>query len=107
MNGDLWFINATDYGHTDWLDKTISDISEMACASGKDIDKPLYEKFIAGEIVAFFKTLLGDDCSLIEYVENPDLMPVQVRVMRQGSGDPCGNMHCKWWHPEERGKIDE
>jgi len=102
MPEHTWLINATEYGHADAMEDSFQDIVSLLhfCASGdKDLSRDAYRDFVAGEVVSFIKYLQGD-CSVAQYMEDPDLMPVATLVQQKGSiaarTELCSKAECRW-----------
>lgn len=100
-----WFVNATYYGHGDNLDDFYADSIEFThfCAvADKSRDREDYRRHISGMITSFIKFTLGqEDCSVLEYLQDPSLMPIDATVMYKQSAidssqDVCQQCNCKW-----------
>ena len=99
MPGPTWIVNATAYGHADFLDPTFQDIVQAIhfCATNKDADQSVYRHFTSGQVVAFISTLYHGDCECLAYLEDTSVMPVAATARKKGDTDSvCGNLYCNW-----------
>jgi len=76
MTGPTWWINATEYGHADFLDPNWEATVEESqfCLTNPDTPKEPYRRFIAGETVAFIKGILDPigNCDYFQFLETSD-----------------------------------
>lgn len=99
LAGPTWYVNATAYGHADFLDPAFQAIVQGIhfCATDPGADKDIYRSFAAGSVVAFLSGVYDGDCEAFSYLEDPATMPVQVIVEQKGAGNiACGNPYCTW-----------
>jgi len=103
--GDSWLVNATYYGHADNLDDYYADVVHFTHFCGvadETHDREDYRRFLSGEIVTFIKYIMGEeDCSVLKYLQDPSLMPIETTVMFKTSSinqqqDLCKQSECKW-----------
>lgn len=75
-----WHLIALDAGHVDLLDEGSPDFAftSISCSAGEDRDA--VRGFVAGSMVAFFRTTLLDDATASAYLETPSLMPFPARL---------------------------
>lgn len=73
MNGPIWWLNATAYGHADFLDPFYENIVEVTqfCTTNPDTPKDPYIRFVAGESVAFMFGILDPvaNCDYFKFLE--------------------------------------
>jgi len=100
MSGPTWFLNATEYGHGDFLDPFFYDAMEWLhfCATDPSTDKVIYHNFVTGEIASFIEVVYRGNCDAIKYVEDTNLMPVHATMECNTPEckveDICGNPYC-------------
>lgn len=104
-----WSINATAFGHGDLLDPYFQGSLEMLefCAYNHDAteeDFEAYRRFVAGQIVSFFKALYGgsNECvAHLAYLEDPALMLVEATEVHANPAAACPAPSCTWWPAPE------
>jgi len=89
MPGNAWLLNATEYGHGDTLDQFYVDaiqFTHFCAAAPPEQSRDNYRRFVAGEIVTFMSYLLArEPCDILNFMEDPALMPVPVVAMKKNS----------------------
>ncbi len=103
FRGPVYMINATEYGHIDIndADTFISGMVNMThgCAQNPTTTDN-YRHFVAGEFIAFLEAVYKGDCSMLNYLQDPGLMPEAVEVNSKGTAlSPCNNGRCNWLPP--------
>ncbi|XP_043238699.1 chlorophyllase-2-like [Amphibalanus amphitrite] len=91
-----WQINATQYGHGDFLDDEfwalIKDTKFCAFCSEEDCaNRAGYRDYQAGQIVSFAmaSTDPAGHCDQLQYIEDPALMPVATVIRNNRPADVC------------------
>ena len=86
MPGNAWFMNATYYGHGDFLDELFYQgmVATHFCGTDKNLDRVAYRSFTSGAVVSFIKAVLFGECDQLKFVEvisSPQSL--DIRKMRQ------------------------
>lgn len=82
--GPIWQLNATQFGHMDWLDSSISGMMSGICPSGANSNKTAYQTAVAGWTTAFtLATLAPNNTNLLPYFSKPTLAPVAPVLAQQ------------------------
>jgi len=99
MSGPTWFVNATEYGHGDFLNPIAVESIKLLhfCASNDDTDKHVYRHFVSGEIASFIRVIFNDECDAMEYIQDPTKMPIKVTTQCNECDVTtiCNNPYCK------------
>ncbi|XP_018028085.2 uncharacterized protein LOC108683295 [Hyalella azteca] len=79
-----WFLNATEFGHFDYCNLLFQEAAAVShfCATNREaglLEFSKYRSFVPGTAVAFFFSLLEDDCqTYLPYLQDTSAMPVAV-----------------------------
>jgi len=99
MDGPTWFVNATDYGHGDFLDPFEYNVMEKIhfCATDANTDKDIYRRFVTGEIASFVEVVYKGNCDSMKYIADPSMMPITAtsECNRCEVAEICGHPYCK------------
>lgn len=82
MSGPAWYINATDYGHADFMDSGAQKLVEENdfCGNNPKTPKKEYNQFVGGQVVSFLKAVLDpvDNCYLFENLERSGTLGIET-----------------------------
>ncbi|KAK3869538.1 hypothetical protein Pcinc_025157 [Petrolisthes cinctipes] len=102
-----WGINATEFGHGDFLDPAFQHAIEAGNVCGwnhdateEELDE--YRRYIAGQLVTFHTALYTDtgDCSeYLPYLQDPGMMLVVTESVYQNPSGGCPMAGCMWSPP--------
>lgn len=87
--GPIWMINATDYGHGDWLDWPLQPIMDIVCATDPKSVKYPYLASVAGWTSSFVNAFftVGHE-QWMEYVVNPSKeVPVPLNTEQRNKSN--------------------
>jgi len=76
MQGPIWNVNATKYGHVDCLDGLVGTIGGEVCASNRLANNKKYRKMLATSITTFLGAVFDghtDDLALLEDASKFDI----------------------------------
>jgi len=104
MPGNVWLVNATDFGHADYLDQIYCDTIEFThfCAAApRDAPRDDYRRFISGEAVTFMSYVLGTQSEdVLRFIEDTSLMPINATAFHKASTvyshSDYSKGHCDW-----------
>ncbi len=103
FRGPVYMINATEYGHIDVNDADSYVSGFVNATHGCSLNEATtddYRYFVAGEYIAFLEAVFKGNCSMLTYLEDPDVMPEVVEVTTKGTTlSPCNNGRCVWIPP--------
>ncbi|XP_071542574.1 uncharacterized protein [Panulirus ornatus] len=100
-----WSINATEFGHADFLDPPFAEAVGTTgfCSYNNDAtaeEFSVYRRFVAGQTVTFIKALLeeeeGDCGQYLPYLEDTTLMPVAAEERHVNDIGGCPVAGCSW-----------
>ncbi|CAL4166029.1 unnamed protein product, partial [Meganyctiphanes norvegica] len=99
-----WSINATEYGHGDFLnlEAALILVETRLCGDsyqGDDFAEGVarYRAFVAGQMVAFCKAVLEEDCSsYLPEIEDASRMSVAATVRIHNPNNECPKPSCTW-----------
>ena len=75
---------------------SLNELVGICGHSPDDVDYGAYMDFVAGQAVALFDGVSGQDCDLLSYLEDVDLMPVDTTAKLKGDGlGACYNSGCR------------
>jgi hypothetical protein len=90
MRGPAWQINATYFGHMDFVDikavNKLNNIFDIACAGNRTADNREYISLVGGGVVAFMDMIYNKQSKSEMYLTNAKLMPTVV-TLRQSNMD--------------------
>jgi pimeloyl-ACP methyl ester carboxylesterase len=83
LNCPKWFINATDFGHADWIDPEFYKAIQLTkfCATNDHGPLQEYRNFISGATVSFLNGVFQQQCSDLKYIEDPQLIPKGINTV--------------------------
>jgi len=84
-SGPIWMANATQYGHMDLNDPSVSGIGGVICASDKEPKEP-YHLQVAGLTSAFLSMVFKGDMSAEDVLTSASKMPVSTEVQHDYNG---------------------
>lgn len=97
-NSPRWSVNATEFGHMDFVDPEFN--TGGFCATNSEAteeDFDAYRKFVAGQTVAFISAVFEEDCDpYLNAIEAPSDYLVEGSVRIENSGGSCPVPHCTW-----------
>jgi len=76
MQGPVWNVNATHYGHVDCLDSAVGLVGGLMCPSKPLANKKKYREMLAKTVTTFLGAVLDgktDDLALLEDASNFDV----------------------------------
>nr|XP_053655894.1 uncharacterized protein LOC128704775 [Cherax quadricarinatus] len=100
-----WSINATEFGHGDFLDPSYLEVLEVLDLCGYNEDATpdefdAYRRYVAGQTVTFVKALFSDTCDdLMPYLEDPSQMLVNTVEKHTNPLGGCPVAGCSWSPP--------
>ena len=89
MQGPIWNVNATKYGHVDCLNSGVGAIGGIMCPTKPLTNKGKYRKMLAKSITTFLGAVLDgktDDLALLEDAKSSTLSDVEVVVRNDLKG---------------------
>jgi chlorophyllase len=94
MNGQIFSINATAWGHADLITPCVTSAcpahpgTALNCPTADD-----YLSFLSASSVAFMKGVLGGDCGYFNLLTDTSKMPVNA-VTKNTGVDSCPRAYC-------------
>jgi hypothetical protein len=92
MQGPVWNVNATQYGHVDCLDSGISLVGGIMCPTKPFSNKKKYRKMLASSITTFLGALFDGKTEDLSLLEDASKFDIEVVVRQDLKGLAHGDV---------------
>ena len=86
MQGPVWNVNATKYGHTDCLDSAVGVVGGLMCPNKPLSNKKKYRQMLAKSITTFLGAVLDGKTDDLALLEDASQFDVEVEVKQDLKG---------------------
>jgi chlorophyllase len=92
MQGPIWNVNATQYGHVDCLDSTVGLVGGLMCPSKPLSNKKKYREMLAASITTFLGAMFDGKTDDLSLLEDASKFGVEVEVRQDLKGMAHGDV---------------
>jgi hypothetical protein len=92
MQGPVWNVNATKYGHVDCLNSGVGALGGIMCPTGAFTNKKKYRKMLASSITTFLGAVLDGKTDDLAQLEDASQFGVEVVVRQDLKGMAHGDV---------------